>query len=100
MPGQSAHWSAASGWGAGMIWKRIKKPLLIVCSVAVGLVVLVVTIEFILQTISTYSFTALLAIIGKWFVSNSDGQLTAIGIVLVAISCTAWSLSNRAEATP
>lgn len=83
-----------------MIWRRIKRPLLMVCGVVVGLVGLVVTIEFILQTVSTYSFTALLGIIGTWFVTTSDGQLTAIGIVLVTISCTAWYLSNRAEATP
>jgi hypothetical protein len=83
-----------------MIWKRLQKPLLILCGVAIGLVALIVTIEFILQTISSYSFTALLGIIGRWFVFTSDGQLSAIGIVLVAIGCSAWNLSNRAEATP
>ena len=83
-----------------MIWRRVKMPLLIACAVIVGLVALVVTIEFILQTVSSYSFTALLSIIGKWFAFTSDGQLSAIGIVLVAIGLTAWYLSNRAEATP
>jgi len=83
-----------------MTWKKVKRPLLIVCTVIVGLVALVVTIEFILQTISSYSFTALLGIIGRWFAFTSDGQLSAIGIVLVAISCSAWYQSNRAEATP
>jgi len=78
----------------------IKKVLLYVGGGIVGVVALVVTIEFILQTISTYSFTALLAIIGRWFAFTSDGQLTAIGIILVAIGCSAWYLSNRAEATP
>jgi hypothetical protein len=83
-----------------MIWKKIKRPFLYVCAALGALIALVVTIEFVLQTISSYSFTALLAIIGKWFVSTSDGQLSAIGIVLVVIACSAWYLSNRAEATP
>jgi hypothetical protein len=83
-----------------MIWKKLKKPVLYACTVIGALIVLVVTIEFILQTISSYSFTALLAIVGKWFVSTSDGQLSGIGIILVVIGCTAWYLSNRAEATP
>jgi hypothetical protein len=83
-----------------MIWNTIKRPLLILCAALVGLVAITVTIEFILQTISTYSFTALLAIIGRWIAFTSDGQLSTIGIVLVMISCSAWYLSNRAEATP
>jgi hypothetical protein len=83
-----------------MIWRKAKRPLLIVCAVIGCLIALVVTIEFVVQTISSYSFTALLAIIGRWFVTTSDGQLSAIGILLVIIGCSAWYLSNRAEATP
>jgi hypothetical protein len=36
----------------------------------------------------------------NWFAFNSDGQLSAIGIVLTIIVCIAWYMSNRAEATP
>jgi hypothetical protein len=36
----------------------------------------------------------------NWFAFNTDGQLSAIGLILSAIVAVAWYLSNRAEATP
>jgi hypothetical protein len=35
-----------------------------------------------------------------WFATNSDGQLSAIGIVLFIVVGICWYLSNRHEATP
>ena len=81
--------------------QRLKLPWFWIIVTAVSfLVMLAVTVDFIMQTVSTYSFMGLLGIIGKWFVTTSDGQLVGIGIILATISCTAWVLSNRAEATP
>ena len=50
----------------------LKKWALYVSAGIVAVVALVVTIEIILQTISTYSFTALLGIIGRWFAFTSE----------------------------
>lgn len=36
----------------------------------------------------------------NWFAFNTDGQLSAIGLILSVIVAVAWYLSNRAEATP
>lgn len=36
----------------------------------------------------------------NWFLFNTDGQLSGIGLILSAIVAVAWYLSNRSEATP
>jgi hypothetical protein len=69
------------------------------CTIAV-LVVLFVTIDEIVRDLATTSPTTVLRSAARWFWSTSDGQLTAIGLILGTISFIAWNFSNRAEATP
>jgi len=80
--------------------RRMKEPLLWGLAAIFALAAVVITIDVAVQTVSTYSFMGLLAIIGKWFVTTTDGALVGIGLILATISCTGWYLSNRAEATP
>jgi len=87
-------------WMGDLVGVVKEYPGITIISTIAVLAVLFVTVDELVRDLATTSPTTVLRSAGAWFWGTTDGQLTAIGLVLGTISAIAWNFSNRAEATP